>query len=50
LNTAACKSRITFIDGDRGVLEYRGPTRHMPNLQLTEAEAGAIVAFLASLE
>ena len=24
MNTAACKSRITFIDGDQGVLEYRG--------------------------
>ncbi|MBI2879823.1 MAG: citrate (Si)-synthase, partial [Candidatus Rokubacteria bacterium] len=24
LNTAACESRITFIDGDRGVLLYRG--------------------------
>ena len=24
MNTASCKSRITFIDGDRGVLEYRG--------------------------
>ena len=23
-NTAACKSRITFIDGDRGILRYRG--------------------------
>jgi citrate synthase len=23
-NTASCKSRITFIDGDRGILEYRG--------------------------
>ena len=23
-NTAACKSRITFIDGDRGILNYRG--------------------------
>ena len=23
-NTAACRSRITFIDGDRGVLLYRG--------------------------
>ena len=23
-NTASCKSRITFIDGDRGVLNYRG--------------------------
>ena len=24
LNTAACSSRITFIDGDLGILEYRG--------------------------
>jgi citrate synthase len=24
LNTASCKSRITFIDGDQGILEYRG--------------------------
>ncbi|MFQ5718033.1 MAG: citrate synthase [Acidobacteriota bacterium] len=23
-NTASCTSRITFIDGDRGILEYRG--------------------------
>jgi citrate synthase len=24
MNTAACKSRITFIDGDQGILRYRG--------------------------
>jgi citrate synthase len=24
LNTASCKSTITFIDGDRGILHYRG--------------------------
>ena len=24
LNTAACTSRITFIDGDKGILRYRG--------------------------
>jgi citrate synthase len=24
LNTASCRSRITYIDGDRGILEYRG--------------------------
>ena len=24
LNTASCRSSITYIDGDRGVLEYRG--------------------------
>ena len=23
-NTTSCKSRITFIDGDKGILEYRG--------------------------
>ena len=23
-NTAACKSRITYIDGDKGILLYRG--------------------------
>src|SRR5947208_1284883 len=24
LNTASCKSRITYIDGGKGILEYRG--------------------------
>ncbi len=24
INTASCKSRITFIDGDKGILRYRG--------------------------
>jgi citrate synthase len=24
MNTASCKSRITFIDGERGILNYRG--------------------------
>ncbi len=24
LNTASCRSAITFIDGDRGILRYRG--------------------------
>jgi citrate synthase len=24
MNTAACRSSITFIDGDKGILEYRG--------------------------
>ena len=23
-NTAACRSKITYIDGDKGILEYRG--------------------------
>src|SRR3712207_9123087 len=24
MNTASCRSGITFLDGDKGVLEYRG--------------------------
>jgi citrate synthase len=24
MNTSACRSRITYIDGDKGILEYRG--------------------------
>jgi citrate synthase len=24
LNTASCKSSITYIDGDKGILRYRG--------------------------
>ena len=24
LNTASCKSNITYIDGDKGILRYRG--------------------------
>ena len=24
MNTAACQSKITYIDGDRGILRYRG--------------------------
>ena len=24
MNTASCKSSITFIDGDKGILRYRG--------------------------
>jgi citrate synthase len=24
MNTASCKSRVTFIDGDKGILNYRG--------------------------
>jgi len=24
VNTASCKSKVTYIDGDRGILRYRG--------------------------
>lgn len=42
MNTAACKSRITFIDGDKGVLLYRG----YPIEQLAEQSDFLEVAML----
>jgi len=42
MNTAACKSRITFIDGDQGVLLYRG----YPIEQLAESSDFLEVAYL----
>ncbi len=41
-NTAACRSAITFIDGDRGILEYRG----YPIDQLAERSSFLEVAYL----
>src|SRR5580700_1294429 len=40
--TASCRSAITFIDGDRGVLEYRG----YPIEQLAEKSSYLEVAYL----
>ena len=42
MNTASCKSRITFIDGDKGILEYRG----YPIEQLAEKSTYLEVAYL----
>jgi len=42
MNTASCKSRITFIDGDEGILEYRG----YPIDQLAEKSTYLEVAYL----
>jgi citrate synthase len=42
MNTASCKSRITFIDGDQGILEYRG----YPIDQLAEKSSYLEVAYL----
>ena len=42
MNTASCKSRITFIDGDKGVLEYRG----YPIEDLAEKSSYLEVAYL----
>ncbi|ODS56149.1 MAG: citrate (Si)-synthase [Acidobacteria bacterium SCN 69-37] len=41
-NTASCRSRITFIDGDKGILLYRG----YPIDQLAERSSFLDVAFL----
>ncbi|HEV8660204.1 MAG TPA: citrate synthase [Thermoanaerobaculia bacterium] len=42
MNTAACRSAITFIDGDKGILEYRG----YPIEQLAEKSTYLEVAYL----
>jgi citrate synthase len=42
MNTASCRSRITFIDGDRGILEYRG----YPIEQLAEHSTYLETAYL----
>ncbi len=41
-NTASCKSAITFIDGDKGILEYRG----YPIEQLAQKSTFLEVAYL----
>ncbi|MGL5809814.1 MAG: citrate synthase [Nocardioides sp.] len=42
VNTASCRSSITFIDGDKGILEYRG----YPIEQLAEHSSFLEVAYL----
>jgi citrate synthase len=42
MNTASCRSTITFIDGDKGILRYRG----YPIEELAEKKSFAEVAFL----
>jgi citrate synthase len=41
-NTASCRSAVTFIDGDQGILEYRG----YPIEQLAESSTFLEVAYL----
>ncbi len=43
MNTASCQSKITFIDGDKGILQYRG----YPIEQLAEKSNYLEVAYLA---
>src|SRR5213596_3687474 len=42
VNTASCKSSVTFIDGEKGILEYRG----YPIEQLSEKSTFLEVAYL----
>ena len=42
MNTAACKSKITYIDGDKGILMYRG----YPIEQLAENSTYLETAYL----
>jgi len=42
MNTASCRSAITFIDGDKGILEYRG----YPIEQLAEMSSYLETAYL----
>ena len=42
LNTASCRSAVTYIDGDEGILEYRG----YPIEQLAENSTYLEVAYL----
>ena len=42
LNTANCRSKITYIDGDKGILEYRG----YPIEQLAQRSSYLEVAYL----
>ena len=42
MNTASCRSAITFIDGDKGILRYRG----YPIEQLAENCTFLEVAYL----
>src|SRR6202171_5393450 len=42
MNTASCRSKITFIDGDKGILRYRG----YPVEQLAEKASYLEVSYL----
>src|ERR1700740_556313 len=42
MNTASCRSAITFIDGDKGILRYRG----YPIEELAERSSFLDVAYL----
>jgi citrate synthase len=45
MNTASCRSRITYIDGDNGILEYRGYPIEQLAEQSTYLETAYLIIF-----
>ena len=45
MNTACCRSRITYIDGDNGILEYRGYPIEQLAEQSTYLETAYLILF-----
>jgi citrate synthase len=45
MNTSACRSRITYIDGDQGILEYRGYPIEQLAEQSTYLETAYLILF-----
>jgi len=45
LNTASCQSKITFIDGDRGILRYRGYPIEVLAEKCTYLEVAYLILF-----
>jgi citrate synthase len=45
MNTASCRSRITYIDGDRGILLYRGYPIEQLAEQSTHLETAYLILF-----
>ena len=44
-NTASCKSRVTFIDGDKGILRYRGYPIEQLARESTYLETAYLIVF-----
>src|SRR4030095_9839334 len=45
MNTASCRTRITYIDGDKGILEYRGYPIEQLAEQSTYLETAYLIIF-----
>ena len=50
MNTASCRSRITYIDGDKGILEYRGYPIEQLAEQSTYLETAYLIIFGAAAD